>query len=177
MNYVSELSEIGSAYTEAVAVALYARLQELPSGRKLRSLDEIMTLASEQAGIPALWARSLTGEQADALVQLALARCDILHEHLQDLQSQTLFDTAWMQDVAWLLEDRDDNECIRWVLAQSGRDAPLQRALAATDRRTRSYIASVPYCIVIRDERLRRAAVTDSLLAPIVHAGGIRFEV
>jgi hypothetical protein len=161
VNYLSDTvwasEQCRSAWLEAVAVGLFARMQEIRD-------DEV----------PAVWARTLSDEQVATLVSHARATFDGVVELLSDIKSQTDVGSAgWLQDVAWLFEKRDNIESVRWVLAQSGRAEPLQRLFETMDRWIGQCLASIPTSVVIKDERLSRVATKSGLPATI---GSIRFE-
>jgi hypothetical protein len=111
---------------------------------------------------PRVWARGLAAEQADTVIDLALAVADRVGATIDDLYAaMSPAEEWWPSSLQATCLERDDLECVRLLLAERAGDDRVSRALDGLDPRGHRLIASIPRILKLPDERLYRARLVD----------------
>ena len=155
-------SSLDDAWQHAVAAGLGMRLPAPPADAA-RQVNQILSGEVPREVSPIReWARQLSTQQTETLVDLGLAVADRVGGTVDDLYLEMApAEPWWRSSLHAVCLERDDLECVRLVLVEGKAEGRVSGALDGLDMSGRRLIASIPRVLLLPDERLYRAQLAD----------------
>lgn len=155
--------EAGGTWSVCVAAGQHARLADAAAFGDPGEIVEAQLKGDAPSWLsgPRRWVRSLAADQVRTMARLALAEVDRLNELADALERGDPEADEWREDWRRLCHARDDLEGVRVLLAERGASSDLEAHVRPLDRAGESLRAAAPLARLGRDERLRRALLSD----------------
>lgn len=154
---LAELRDWDEPWTAAVAAGHFIRLRKL--SRDQRDLSIQRALAGEEdpdSAAPRVWAQSLSEDQLDTLDSSAVATVNMLHDWLEELESDMWEGIVWQRKLRSLLTWRDDLESVRLVLKGTRIGDNLGDLVEGLDDTLRNSVEALP-AFELYPEQLERS--------------------
>jgi hypothetical protein len=162
VDQVKQYAGTDDSWRQAVAAGIFARLRQVG----LEARETIARLLAGDLAViddrPRAWARDLSAQQVETLVDFALVIADRVEGTLDDLWAHMApGEKWWVATFRSAAIERDDLESVRLLLVERGVADRVQRTLNSIDHRGREMVAGIPRVVSIEDERLYRARLAD----------------